>query len=249
MNFQKNNSNFKKVTLFLWVMVVSPKLYGLGLYDSLKKAAFQKNVWIPSATALAFGVSDFDGKWTRWASEHRPLFKREKRASQYSDFMTFYYFPIFNLVSRGINYDQNKTQSYSPIGHLNFLVAPTLTYFLSWIIKDRTGRIRPDASNNLSFPSAHTSIASSMNEEFFYSMKNGASSPIYIINEGIVGTVALARLEARRHHLTDVLVGYSLGKFVSHFLHAYLFNEEEEVRIALEVQRKDHLSGQFKWSF
>jgi membrane-associated phospholipid phosphatase len=71
-------------------------------------------------------------------------------------------------------------------------------------------RTRPDASDNLSFPSGHTSSAFSLATvaERHYGWKVGV--PAYVLASGI----GLSRIESNRHHLSDVLAGATLGVIV-----------------------------------
>lgn len=228
----------KKLILFVFI-VISFNASPMGFVESLKKSALQKNVWVPASSALLFSLTGYDGEFSDWASEKKPLFGSVSRAKSYSDAMTFYYFPAANMISKGVQHYYGFRHENLLYHYTSFILAPALTFLFNRELKDRSGRIRPDGSNDLSFPSSHTGIASSFNEEFWYA--NAHTSPrtlghsIYYVNEGIVSTVALARLEAKKHHLTDVLVGYSLGKFFSHFFHYYLFSDFQSSSTTINI--------------
>ena len=78
------------------------------------------------------------------------------------------------------------------------------------ILKYSVQRTRPDGSNNLSFPSGHTSTAFSLatvaNQH--YGWKVGV--PAYLLASGI----GLSRIEKDKHYLSDVLAGATLGVIV-----------------------------------
>jgi membrane-associated phospholipid phosphatase len=78
------------------------------------------------------------------------------------------------------------------------------------ILKYSLQRTRPDESNNLSFPSGHTSTAFSLatvaNQH--YGWKVGV--PAYLLASGI----GLSRIEKDKHYLSDVLAGATLGVIV-----------------------------------
>jgi membrane-associated phospholipid phosphatase len=78
------------------------------------------------------------------------------------------------------------------------------------ILKYSVQRTRPDGSNNLSFPSGHTSTAFSLatvaNQH--YGWKIGV--PAYLLASGI----GFARIENDKHYLSDVLAGATLGIIV-----------------------------------
>jgi membrane-associated phospholipid phosphatase len=78
------------------------------------------------------------------------------------------------------------------------------------ILKYSVQRTRPDGSNNLSFPSGHTSTAFSLAAvaESHYGWKVGV--PAYLLASGI----GLSRIEKDKHYLSDVLAGATLGIIV-----------------------------------
>jgi len=243
----------RRVLIFLGTLIFNFSSHALSFTESVKKAAFSKNVWIPSASALVFAVTGQDGKISDWASRKRPLFHSVENASSYSDDIAFKYLPFINLVNKGVSQYQNKHNPNYFIHYSSFIFAPAITYLVSRIIKDSSGRIRPDSSNDLSFPSGHTSLSSSFSEEFYYSSRQVYSESwangMYYFNEGLVGSVAWARLEAKKHHLTDVLVGYSLGKFLSHFLHNYFFYKSDQMKVTLDYQPNLYTIGKLSWSY
>jgi membrane-associated phospholipid phosphatase len=78
------------------------------------------------------------------------------------------------------------------------------------ILKYSVQRTRPDGSNNLSFPSGHTSTAFSLAAvaDQHYGWKIGL--PAYVLASGI----GLSRIEKDKHYLSDVLAGATLGIIV-----------------------------------
>jgi membrane-associated phospholipid phosphatase len=78
------------------------------------------------------------------------------------------------------------------------------------ILKYSVQRTRPDGSNNLSFPSGHTSTAFSLAAvaNHHYGWKIGV--PAYVLASGI----GLSRIEKDKHYLSDVLAGATLGIIV-----------------------------------
>jgi membrane-associated phospholipid phosphatase len=86
------------------------------------------------------------------------------------------------------------------------IVNATYTGLLKYTVQ----RPRPDGSDNLSFPSGHTSTAFSMAAvaSHHYGWKVGV--PAYLVAAGI----GLSRIEQDRHNLSDVLAGATLGLIV-----------------------------------
>jgi membrane-associated phospholipid phosphatase len=78
------------------------------------------------------------------------------------------------------------------------------------ILKHTVHRTRPDGSDQLSFPSGHTSTAFSLAAvaNHHYGWKVGV--PAYVLASGI----GLSRIESNRHNLSDVLAGATLGLIV-----------------------------------
>ena len=78
------------------------------------------------------------------------------------------------------------------------------------ILKYSVQRTRPDTSNNLSFPSGHSSTAFSLAAvaDHHYGWKIGV--PAYVLASGI----GLSRIEKDKHYLSDVLAGATIGIIV-----------------------------------
>jgi membrane-associated phospholipid phosphatase len=78
------------------------------------------------------------------------------------------------------------------------------------ILKYSVQRTRPDGSDNLSFPSGHTSTAFSLAAvaNHHYGWKAGV--PAYLLASGI----GLSRIESNSHHLSDVVAGATIGLIV-----------------------------------
>jgi len=78
------------------------------------------------------------------------------------------------------------------------------------ILKYSVQRPRPDGSDNLSFPSGHTSAAFSLATvaEHHYGWKVGV--PAF----ALASCIGLTRIESNKHNLSDVLAGATLGIIV-----------------------------------
>ena len=108
------------------------------------------------------------------------------------------------LVSRATNDAQFQSLTYSLAQ--GFLVTNTITAGL----KVLAGRELPDATSRYSFPSGHTSnsfmLATVVSRH--YGWKAGA--PAY----AFAAYVGASRLKSRKHYLTDVIAGATLGYVV-----------------------------------
>ena len=92
----------------------------------------------------------------------------------------------------------------------DFAQALVVTEAYTGILKYSVQRTRPDGTDNLSFPSGHTSAAFTLATvaEHHYGWKIGV--PAYLLASGI----GYSRMEKDKHYLSDVLAGATLGIIV-----------------------------------
>jgi membrane-associated phospholipid phosphatase len=92
----------------------------------------------------------------------------------------------------------------------DFTQALIVTEAYTGLLKYTVQRPRPDGTDNLSFPSGHTSAAFSLATvaEQHYGWKIGV--PAYLVASGI----GLSRVESSKHNLSDVLAGATIGVIV-----------------------------------
>jgi membrane-associated phospholipid phosphatase len=80
----------------------------------------------------------------------------------------------------------------------------------TFALKSTTHRVRPDGSDNLSFPSGHTSNAFAIATVWSKHYGARAAAPAYLL----AGLVGVSRMGIQRHHLSDVVAGAALGYLV-----------------------------------
>ncbi len=119
-----------------------------------------------------------------------------------------------------------------------FVLNAAVTYTLKKIVKKQ----RPDLSDYDSFPSGHTSIAfqSAAFMQQRYGWKIGI--PFY----ALASFTAYSRVEAKKHEVSDVIVGAIIGAGSS-----YLFTtpyQKEHYEITFNSDDKGYLLG-FKYTF
>ena len=88
--------------------------------------------------------------------------------------------------------------------------ASALTGLLTFGLKRGVGRVRPDGSNSLSFPSGHSSTAFTVATIVDHHYGRPASIAAY----AAASFVAASRLDAGKHYLSDVVAGATLGYIV-----------------------------------
>ena len=86
-----------------------------------------------------------------------------------------------------------------------------------------SGRTRPDGSDDASFPSGHTSMATAA-ATMAASNLGYVDTADWLLHSGRVGLYGMAaatgwaRVEAQKHYPSDVLAGYAIGAFVARFM-------------------------------
>lgn len=196
---------------------------GARLASSAAKAARNPNTWIPAAGALVFGLTDLDDEVSDRAVADTPVFGTD--AADASDTLRDIAAAGYVLTALVVPSDSLSSRASGLlVGGATLLVDRTLVDGL----KQVTDRERPDGSNRRSFPSGHTSLASTsasmaVGNLAYADMPNWAR---LAANVGLYGTAAAtgwARVEAGKHYPSDVLAGYAIGSFLARFAyHAFL---------------------------
>ena len=129
------------------------------------------------------------------------------------------------LASRMTNNTDYQKFTYSLAR--GFIVTNTLTGGIKLV----SGRERPDGTSDLSFPSGHTSnsFVWATVVSRHYGWKAGA--PAYLL----AGYVGASRLKSRKHHLTDVIAGATLGYIVGRTVTRDAARRKRRVRLGVSV--------------
>jgi len=91
-----------------------------------------------------------------------------------------------------------------------YLLSNALAGGIVYGTKYAIGRQRPDASNNLSFPSGHTETAF-VAAEFLYQEFKDKSAWIGVAGYGVAAWTGAARIMNNKHWLSDVVAGAGVG--------------------------------------
>lgn len=122
--------------------------------------------------------------------------------AKFGDFFALAGMSVFtHLIGRALK------KPYLANTGLYLIEAFLTTQFITFVTKESVHRTRPDKSNNLSFPSGHTSgiftLASVLDVRYGYK----AGIPSYLL----ASFVGLSRVKLYKHYPTDVIAGAALG--------------------------------------
>jgi membrane-associated phospholipid phosphatase len=196
---------------------------GRHLGDAALDAARSPHTWVPLAGALLLGVTDLDDEISDWATDKTPLFgsNADSASDQLRDLNVAAYLATALLAP-----------SDSVAGKVRGLAvggaALVLEDQIVGVLKDVTGRERPNGQNDLSMPSGHTSMAAASatlaaaNLDYI-GMPGWSRQTLKISLYGVAAGTGWARVEAEKHYPSDVLVGYAIGQFVARFMQNAFF--------------------------
>lgn len=204
-------------------------------FKKIPRAAFNALVdpqtFIPVAGALVFGLSKWDKNVSHWASGHTPIFGSTQNAANYA---LYFEIPLYTEVfitalatpSGGDSKDwvSSKLKGMAVEGAAELVTAGATS-----LLKDTTGRTRPNGSGNKSFPSgeasaAFSSVTLSNRNLDSIELPQEVRIPLKVVNILLGSTVAWARVEAQAHFPSDVLAGAALGNFLSATVHDSFLN-------------------------
>jgi hypothetical protein len=194
-------------------------------------AFFNSNTLLPLASALVFGIDDFDEKVSDWAVRHNPVFGSEADARDASDYLraALQAEAVISAIATPSG-DVPEQWMVSKAKGLGVEIAAIgVTSSVTDLLKDTTDRTRPDESSDRSFPSSHTSGAFSYmtlaNRNIdLIDMPRALKPPLKIGNYLLASGVAWARVEGQRHYPSDVFAGAALGHFLTAFIHDAFMN-------------------------
>jgi membrane-associated phospholipid phosphatase len=200
------------------------------LTAAAQKAVTQQETWLPAALAGAIALSGTDEKISVWASDNTPVFGSQKNASQWSDYLAASA-AASGLVTVAMVPDKRTALAVD-------IVANGLTISTTELLKTATHRLRPDASAYNSFPSGHTSFAAAnsylaaQNLEHL-TLPDAEKTSLSILFYGFAAGTGWARVEAKKHYVTDVLAGYALGCFISTLVNNFAADDKSYTKASI----------------
>jgi membrane-associated phospholipid phosphatase len=202
-----------------------------GVARAAFNALVDPQTFIPVAGALVFGLSKWDKNVSHWATGHTPIFGSTQNAA--NDALYFeipLYTEVFITALATPSGGDSKDWVYSKLKGIAVEGAAELvTAGATSLLKDTTGRTRPNGSSNKSFPSgeasaAFSSVALSNRNLDSIELPQEVRIPLKVVNILLGSTVAWARVEAQAHYPSDVLAGAALGNFLSATVHDSFLN-------------------------
>jgi len=192
--------------------------------------------WAPAAAALALQIDNIDERISDWASEDSPVFGSAERAGEWSDYLEAGSGVIYFITAMAAPSGDNGSDWFTAKskGLAVGLMAVGVSGGTTRVLKNVSGRTRPDESDNKSFPSGHSTRSgafTTLARRNLDSLSLSSKSRL-LANIGIAGIsvgTGWARVEANGHYPSDVLVGYALGHYFSAFINdAFLgpYNDE-----------------------
>lgn len=212
------------------------------IWHATLKAASDPKTWAPLAGAAFLGVSGLDQEVSGWAYENTPVFGSMENAMAWSDDLLLgskiIWISTTVITPSGNNLPEIAFAKFKGIAIEALAVSATRN--LTGVLKKSTKRVRPNGSDDDSFPSAHAS------HSFVYSALAHTNIEAVALNDNLkktldVGIIALAsatawaRVEAKLHYPSDVLAGMALGNFMALFFTEAFMGLDKEAPLGISL--------------
>lgn len=208
---------------------------GATFSQAALNAAKSPQTWVPLVTAGVFIAADLDNELSEDLWEDQPVFGKD--AEDASD-------DLLDIASAAYVITALLAPSPTFEAKVKGLAVGAGTAIADGVIitglKEITNRERPDGSNKKSMPSGHASQASSRTAMAqvnlrYMDMPNWSRQVANWSLHGVAVGTGLARVEAGKHHLSDVMVGYAIGHFLTSFMYeAFLEGQGSGAQISFQ---------------
>ena len=179
--------------------------------------------WVPLAAAGLLLATDVDERWSAELYEKQPLFGDDARSvsNDLRDVASGAYV-LTALLAPSPTWEA-KAKGFA-VGASTAILDGAINHTL----KNAIGRERPNGERETSMPSGHASIVASRTMLARYNLRymdipEWSRQAANWTLHGVALSTGLARVEAGKHHLSDVMVGYAIGNFVAAFMHEAFF--------------------------
>ncbi len=222
-----------KVILILILVFGTTSVQAASPWDVLSKAHSEAirdpNVWVPLLGIAALRTNDLDRKISDKLRKDTPIFGGTEEAKDASD--GFRNNTMVTFLATGLY----LTKDYPKLLPSELLAVEAKSNIVVQV-KEETGRLRPDESDYLSFPSGHAASSSVYAEMAKININllpvtDDTKHALNLTMDGMAVGTAWARVEGGRHYPTDVLAGYALGRYIGHITKHLITPDNDNVVI------------------
>ena len=213
---------------------------------SAVRAAKSPQVWAPLAAAFVLQIKDWDDDVADWATDDNPVFGSRKDADDASDDLRAISVATWAVTSLATpsGYESGRWLSAMAKGLAVGLVAIGVNDGITDGIKNVTDRTRPDDSGDDSLPSKHTSAsavtaAMAARNVDHLNLPDWGKASLHVGLGVLPYATGWARVEAGKHHPSDILVGVALGNFLGRFFTDAFLGIKETGNSTIAVQALD----------
>jgi membrane-associated phospholipid phosphatase len=198
--------------------------------------------YVPAVIASGVYLTRSDKGISEWASARNPVFGSQKTAENMSNILRNSSMLAYLATEAALPIVKHDDLMFtSAMGAVAGLAAVNLTNVSTNLIKSEAARVRPDASDNLSFPSGHTSTSSVFTTLAAHNIEEmQLGTPWETALQGGLAFLTIgtgwARVEANKHYLSDVLVGAALGHFIGAFVSDAFLGEASPVKMDMNLK-------------
>jgi membrane-associated phospholipid phosphatase len=189
-------------------------------------AFFDLQTLLPAAAAVVLGPTGLGEALSDWGVDQTPLFGSPEMARHVSDHLRWVLaaetLGTIMATPSGRDADVWWRAKAKGLGVESLAIGATVGATIG--LKEVTNRKRPNDDDAYSFPSGHASSAFALstlsNRNLDYlELAPWLRTSLQVGNILTASSIAWARVEAHAHFPADVLVGASLGHFLSAFIH------------------------------
>lgn len=208
-------------------------------------AATSPATWVPVAGALAFQIGNADRGLAGWASDHHPLFGSRATADDAGDVLRAIAGASWVATGLAAPAPEGQWLDSKLEGFGVGTAAIGVTAGVTEVLKTTVDRNRPKGRGGKSFPSGHSSLTAvaarlSQRNLEYDNVTPGARLGLDIGLAGLTATTAWSRLEAGKHHPSDVLAGIALGNFFGIFFNDAFLGRAADVRPHMQLETAPH---------
>ncbi len=188
------------------------------------EAARDPWVWAPLAGAAGLQINGWDRQVSAWAIRETPIFGSPRSAANWSDGLR-----SAAVLSHGVTVllvpsgEEVRTWLVNKAkGYAMDLATVGIANGITRVLKAEVGRMRPSRTNTESFPSGHTTSATTYGRLAarnlgYFDITVAARRRITYGLDALTIATAWARVEAGAHYPSDTLFSIALGNFSANF--------------------------------